>query len=49
MKKSNLYQLAMCAVIDSKLDSELKLEILELLMDDKRTAEWSEKREEEAK
>lgn len=49
MKKSVLYQLAMLAVVDSKLDSELKLDVLEVLMNDKSTAEWSEKREEEAK
>lgn len=47
MKKSVLYQLAMVAVVESKLESELKLDVLEVLMSDKSTAEWSEKREEE--
>lgn len=46
MKKSNLYQLAMIAVVDSDLHASVKLEVLEVLMEDKRVAEWSEKREE---
>ena len=47
MKRSELYQMAMVAVVESGLPAPLKLDILEELMDAKRTAEWSEKREEE--
>ena len=48
MKKSELYKLAMLSVMnDNSLDPEDKLEVVELLMNDKRVSEWSEKQEEE--
>ena len=48
MKKSERYQLAMIAVIESQLlDATSKLEILETLISDKATAEYVEKAEEE--
>lgn len=46
MKKSELYQTAMIAVVDSNLTADVKLEVLALLIDNKRVAEWSEKKEE---
>lgn len=46
MKKSELYQTAMVAVVDSNLTADVKLEVLALLIDNKGVAEWSEKREE---
>lgn len=48
MKKSELYSMAMCCVIDnSRLDAGTKLEIIEVLMHEKSLAEWSEEKEEE--
>lgn len=48
MKKSEQYKMAMAAVIlEDSLDMDETLEILETLMDDKRSAEWSEKWEAE--
>lgn len=48
MKKSELYKLAVLSVIhDNSLDPEDKLDVMELLMNDRRVAEWSEKQEEE--
>lgn len=46
MKKSELYYYAMDAVLDSGFSNEIKLDILSVLIDDKRTAEWTEEREE---
>lgn len=47
MKKSEKYQLAMVAVIESQLlDSKSKLEIIETLIGDRTVAEYSEKVEE---
>ncbi len=45
MKKSEKYHAAMLAVLNSNLQNEVKLEVLDLLLDDKATAEWCEKRE----
>lgn len=46
MKKSDIYQLAMLAVVDSEdIEAHDKLEVVEVLMNDKRVAEWSEKQE----
>lgn len=43
MKKSERYQYAMVAVVNStSLDAEVKLEVLETLMQDKSVAEWTE-------
>lgn len=48
MKKSELYKLAVLSVIhDNSLDPDDKLEVVELLIDQKSTAAWCEKREEE--
>lgn len=45
MKKSEKYRLAMCAVLEnSYLTTTDKLEILDVLMDDRRTALFTEKR-----
>lgn len=50
MKKSELYQLAMLSVVDDEsIEAADKLEVVEVLMNDKRIAEWSEKQEEEKK
>lgn len=53
MKKSELYKLAILSVMhDNALDPEDKLEVVELLIDQKATAAWCEERdakEQEAK
>lgn len=46
MKKSEIYQEAMRCVVESELNTDLKLEIIETLVCNKRTAEFSDKREE---
>lgn len=48
MKKSEVYNCAMIAVINSVFPAEMKLEVIEVLMNDKSVAEWSEKKEEDA-
>jgi hypothetical protein len=45
MKKSELYYYAMDAVLDSGFSNEIKLDIIAVLMDDKRTAEFCEKQD----
>lgn len=45
MKKSAIYRAAMIAVLEMDATSEAKLMILEVLMNDKASAEWQEKRE----
>ena len=48
MKKSEIYTVAMCSVIeDRNLSAAHKLEIIEKLMSDKQLAEWTEKKDEE--
>ncbi len=48
MKKSEQYFMAMAAVLEHpEMRTAHKLEVLETLMSDKSTAEWSEKREAE--
>lgn len=47
MKKSEIYQFAMLAVLNSEYCNVAKLEIIEELMDKKSLAELLEKREEE--
>lgn len=47
MKKSEIYQEAMRCVVESELDTDLKLEIIAQLSDDKSTAEFCENREDE--
>lgn len=47
MKKSDAYNMAMAAVIrDDELGMGDTLEVLSVLMDDRRSAVWQEKREE---
>jgi hypothetical protein len=46
MKKSVKYSLAMRAVLESGMDVDVKLEIIETLLDNRSTAEWVEKQEE---
>ena len=46
MKNSELYKLAMLAVIDSNMAASTKLYVLEMLIDDKKMAEYREEREE---
>lgn len=46
MKKSERYQKAMIAVIETEMTAEDKLEIIETLWADHSLAEWSEKQEE---
>jgi hypothetical protein len=45
MKKSELYYYAMDAVLDSGFSNKIKLDIIAVLMDDKRNAEWVEAHE----
>ena len=47
MKKSQMYNLAMIAVMNCGLDDEEKLEVLELLMDNKSVALYTERQEAE--
>lgn len=47
MKKSELYYYAMDAVLDSGFSNEIKLDIIAVLLDNKITAEFCEKREQE--
>ena len=48
MKKSEQYFMAMAAVLEyPNMTTRTKLEVLETLMSDKSSAEWSEKREAE--
>lgn len=50
MKKSEIYTVAMCSVIEDRTIAPIhKLEIIERLMQDKGIAELVEKREEEDK
>ena len=46
MKKSEIYLEAMRCVVKSELNTDLKLKILGVLMSDKQTAEFIEKKEE---
>ena len=46
MKNSELYKLAMLAVIDSNMAASTKLNVLEMLIGDKQMAEYREEREE---
>ena len=43
MKKSAAYYYAMLAVMDSSMKSEEKIDILEMLNENRRTAEWCER------
>ena len=45
MKKSEIYLEAMRCVVNSGLNADLKIRIIAQLSDDKKTAEWSEKKE----
>jgi hypothetical protein len=47
MKKSERLNIAMDAVLDSEYSNEIKLEVLEVLMEDRRTALYVERTEEE--
>lgn len=47
MKKSEHLYHAMLAVLDSAFSAGVRLEVLELLMDERKMALWSEKREAE--
>lgn len=47
MKKSEHLYHAMLAVLDSAFSAEVRLGVLELLMDERKTALFVEKREEE--
>ena len=47
MKKSEKYQAAIIAVMESNMEVGLKLDIIELLLDNRSTAIWCEKQEEE--
>ena len=46
MKKSELYNCAMIAVLDSVFPADMKLEIIKALMEDESLALWREKGEE---
>lgn len=45
MKKSELYRLAMNAVLDSEYRNEIKLEMLKVLFEDESVALFTEERE----
>lgn len=47
MKKSEKYNLAMMAVVDTHMTAQAKLEIIEMLLADRTIAEYCEKAEEE--
>lgn len=47
MLKSQIYQTAMVAVIESKFDPYIKIDILRELMQDEKVAKWGEEREAE--
>ena len=47
MKKSEMYQAALIAVMESNMEVDTKLEVIDLLLDNRSSAIWSEKREEE--
>ena len=48
MKNSEIYNMAMCCVIDDRrLDAGTKLEIVEKLINDRSIAEYSERKAEE--
>ena len=47
MLKSQIYQTAMVAVIESKFDPYIKIDVLRELMQDEKVAKWSEEREAE--
>ena len=50
MKKSEMYTVAMCSVIEDRNITPIhKLEIIKNLMADKQLAEWSERNDEEKK
>ena len=49
MKKSEHLYHAMLAVLDSAFSADVRLEVLDLLMDERRTALYVEKREEAEK
>lgn len=47
MKKSEKYQLALCAVIDSnRIPTEDKVDVVEMLLEAKSVAEYTERQEE---
>ena len=46
MKNSELYRMAMIAVVDSNMATSTKLYVLEMLIEDKKMAEFREEREE---
>ena len=49
MKKSELYYTALVCVMEARLDPKTKLEVIDLLLNDKGVAEFVERREEEEK
>ena len=48
MKKSEIYTIAMDAVLDSEYSNEVKIAVLDVLLDNRSTALFTEKREIEA-
>ncbi len=46
MKNSEMYRIAMDAVLDSQYNNDIRLAVIELLIDAKRVAEYTEKQEE---
>jgi hypothetical protein len=48
MKKSEKYQAALVAVMESNMEVNTKLEVIDLLLDNRSSAIWVEKREENA-
>lgn len=47
MKKSELYQLALIAVMESNMENYVKLDVIDMLLDSRNSAIWCEKKEEE--
>lgn len=45
MKKTEIYNIAMDAVLDSGYSNEVKLEVIEVLMTDRTVAKYAEKAE----
>ena len=46
MKKSERYQVAMRCVLHCELSTDSKIEIIDTLLSDQRSAKWEEEREE---
>lgn len=44
MKRSEIYQEAMKAVLARNMDADVKIEIIDVLLQDRKSAQWGEER-----